>query len=299
MASKRYTNEDIINAVKESNSYSDVCRKVGISPRGGNANTIKHKIQELNLDISHFTFNAWSKGKNADTDRRIKRKDINDILIENSGWTSDAIKKRILKEGLKEYKCECCGLSTWGGYPIPLELHHVNGIHTDNRLINLLIVCPNCHAMTETFSKNKLSAQKETSEVELCKFKEPSTLNQCGNLELSQKYLESAETIHREPKTKNDTNEISKICEKVCPICGNTFHGRVGQIYCSQKCSRNSQTNRCTKEQLIADFQNLGSYTAIGKKYNVSDKAIKKWVLYYDILDIIYPFVKHKVKVKK
>lgn len=58
MASKRYTNEDIINAVKNSFSYAEVCRKIGISPRGGNSNTVKRKIQELGLDISHFTFGA-------------------------------------------------------------------------------------------------------------------------------------------------------------------------------------------------------------------------------------------------
>ena len=203
MASKRYTNEDIINAVKNSFSYAEVCRKIGISPRGGNSNTVKRKIQELGLDISHFTFGAWSKGKTAESDFRIKKKDINDILVENSGRTSDSVKKRLIKEGLKEYRCESCGLSTWGGYPIPLELHHINGVHTDNRIENLIILCPNCHAMTETFSKKKLSAQEEIPEVESCKFKEPSTLNLCGNLELSQKYLESAETRHRTPNVEN------------------------------------------------------------------------------------------------
>ena len=58
MASNRYTKEDIIKAVKTSKSYAEVCRKLGLSPYGGNPTTIKKKIKEYDLDISHFTFNA-------------------------------------------------------------------------------------------------------------------------------------------------------------------------------------------------------------------------------------------------
>ena len=58
MASNRYTKEEIIEAVKTSKSYSEVCRKLGLSPRGGNPSTIKRKIEEYGLDISHFTFGA-------------------------------------------------------------------------------------------------------------------------------------------------------------------------------------------------------------------------------------------------
>ena len=58
MASTKYTDQDIIAAVKDSKSYADVCRKLGISPGGGNSTTIKKKIIALNLDISHFTFRA-------------------------------------------------------------------------------------------------------------------------------------------------------------------------------------------------------------------------------------------------
>lgn len=58
MASNRYTKEKVIEAVKTSKSYSEVCRKLGLSPRGGNPKTLKKKIKEYNLDISHFTFGA-------------------------------------------------------------------------------------------------------------------------------------------------------------------------------------------------------------------------------------------------
>ena len=166
MASKKYTNEQFIQAVKDSKSYSSVCRCLGISPKGGNLRTVKNKIEKMNLDMSHFTGSRWNKGLTSDDHPSIKKKEISEILIENSGWGSHNIKIRLLKEGLKEYKCECCGNTEWNGKPIPLELHHLNGIHTDNRLENLQILCPNCHALTENYSGKVVSAQLETTEVE-------------------------------------------------------------------------------------------------------------------------------------
>lgn len=166
MASKKYTEEQLKQAVKDSKSYAEVCRKIGISPKGGNLNTVKKKIEDLNLDKSHFTGARWNKGLTSSDHPSIKKKDISEILIENSGWTSHNIRNRLLKEGIKEYKCERCGKSEWMDEPIPLELHHLNGIHTDNRLENLQILCPNCHALTNNYSGKVMSAQLETIEVE-------------------------------------------------------------------------------------------------------------------------------------
>lgn len=152
MSSKRYTEEEFVLAVKESTSYRGVCKKIGISPKGGNLNTVKNKIEKLGLDASHFTSKGWSKGLNADDNPLIRKKDISDILIENSGWSSHRLKLRLFKEGVKEKVCERCKRTEWEGFEIPLELHHKNGNHYDNRLENLEILCPNCHALTDNYS---------------------------------------------------------------------------------------------------------------------------------------------------
>lgn len=39
----------------------------------------------------------------------------------------------------------------WLGAPIPLQVHHINGNTTDNRLENLQYLCPNCHSQTDNF----------------------------------------------------------------------------------------------------------------------------------------------------
>ena len=150
--SNNYTIEEFIEAVKQSKSYSGVCRLIGISPKGGNLNTVKRKIKQMELDCSHFTYAKWNKGLTSDDHQSIKKKPIEEILIEDSGWTSHGIKLRLLKEGLKEKKCERCGRTEWEGEQIPLQLHHLNGKHNDNRIENLQILCPNCHALTDNYS---------------------------------------------------------------------------------------------------------------------------------------------------
>jgi hypothetical protein len=65
------------------------------------------------------------------------------------------VKRRLIKLGLKEDRCEVCGISGWLGRPLSLALHHVNGDGEDNRLENLQLLCPNCHSQTENFAGRK------------------------------------------------------------------------------------------------------------------------------------------------
>lgn len=59
---------------------------------------------------------------------------------------------RLVAAGLKEERCEECGLEEWRGRVVPLALHHVNGDRDDNRIESLQLLCPNCHALTDTFA---------------------------------------------------------------------------------------------------------------------------------------------------
>lgn len=67
------------------------------------------------------------------------------------------LKDYLFKFQLKEKRCECCGLSTWVGRDIPTQLHHIDGNHENNSLENLQILCPNCHAQTDTYGYRNMN----------------------------------------------------------------------------------------------------------------------------------------------
>jgi predicted nucleic-acid-binding Zn-ribbon protein len=273
----KYTESELREAVAKSFSYAEVCRKLNIRPVGGNYKTIKINISKFNIDITHFTGKAWNVG--------LKYKpfhvkiDLKDILVENSSYTNtNKLKQRLISEGLKTHKCEKCGNVEWLKEKIKLELHHINGVNNDNRIENILLLCPNCHATTNFFrGNNKLSALSEMKEVEYRKFRETLTDNADGNPEPSFviKRKEGAETLHGIPKTK-----------KYC-ICGNEIIND-RRKFCSPNCYHNSIQNSTPKvPELLNMFEIYETFTKVGKYYNVSDNAVKKWCIKYGILDMV------------
>jgi len=240
----KYNKEELEKIVNESLSISEVCLKLNIVPNGGNYKTIKSKIKIWQLNSEHFTGQGWNVGMRY---KPIKNKiPLDEILIENSSYlSSNNLKNRLILEGFKEKKCECCGLSDWLKSNITLELHHINGRNLDNRIENLQLLCPNCHSQTPNHrGNNKKSEKKIFKNNEYAKFK----------------------------------NSI-KIEKPKCIICG-TLCNRYNAKYCSDSCSKISQKkikNRPHNEILKADIQSLG-YRGTGRKYGVSDNTIRKWL---------------------
>lgn len=256
----KYTQEQFIQAVKESRNCSEVCRKLGIVGRGGNLRTVKRNIYLLNLDTSHFTGQAWNKGLTFMEHPSISSKDIKDMLVENSLCGSYFLKNRLLKEGLKEHVCECCKNSEWMGKPIPLQLHHINGNHTDNRIENLQLLCPNCHALTD----NYCSKNRSKNDVIYIRRRTSTTLPLNSY---------SSESTIKEKVTE----------KRICPVCGNEFvikgKKQKGQKYCSYECSHMAAIK--TKEPLTIDlivsaFKDYKSFLGMSKYFGISDKAIAK-----------------------
>lgn len=149
---RTYTDEQFIEAVKTSMSYRQVLAKLGLKQAGGNYAVMKNRIKDMGLDTSHMTGQAHLKGKTHTYNRR----PLEELLTEDSTYASHKLKLRLIAEGIKQHKCECCGITEWNGQPTPIELDHINGNHNDNRIENLRLLCPNCHAQTDTYrGKNK------------------------------------------------------------------------------------------------------------------------------------------------
>lgn len=85
---------------------------------------------------------------------------IADYLVRGRRVNRSHLKRRLLAEGLKENRCERCGIDDWLGEALAIALHHVNGDGTDNRLENLAMLCPNCHAQTPNFSGRNMRLRR-------------------------------------------------------------------------------------------------------------------------------------------
>ena len=138
--------ENLRIAISDSECKSDVLRKLGISTKSGNFQTLDRYIKKYNIDSSNLLYdnkrgNKWSKKYSNE-----------EVFCEHSPIKGHTLKNRIINERLLEYKCQKCDLvDKWNGIELKLQLDHRNGINDDNRLINLRFLCPNCHSQTETF----------------------------------------------------------------------------------------------------------------------------------------------------
>jgi Zn finger protein HypA/HybF involved in hydrogenase expression len=166
-----------------------------------------------------------------------------EVLVEGSTVKSAQLKERLYREGIKTPACELCGQGEqWRGRPMALILDHVNGPHDDNRLENLRIVCPNCNATLDTH---------------------------CGR------------------------NARRRPAELPCARCGTPFRPRSSrQRYCSAYCGQRRarpagprpearRVERPPHDELLALVRELG-WSAVGRRYGVSDNAVRKWVRAYE-----------------
>jgi hypothetical protein len=168
---------------------------------------------------------------------------LREALVENSTYPRGKLKRRLLASGLKEPRCELCGQDEmWHGKPMSLVLDHINGVSNDHRLTNLRMVCPNCAATLDTHCGRNLPRVRE------------------------------------------------------CPGCGQTFAPNSHlHRYCSDNCwgtvaskryrglshPDRRKVPRPSYDQLMSDLSSM-SYCAVGRKYGVSDNAVRKWIRWYE-----------------
>jgi Zn finger protein HypA/HybF involved in hydrogenase expression len=155
MASRTWTDEQLIAAVQSSTSFMAVSVKLGLSTYGSNSRTIQKRTKELGLDTKHF-LSKWESLAQA---RSLNTSALShaELFVEQSRCRKN-LKRVILRDNLLTYKCAECGIDSWNGKEIALHLDHISGDGNDNRLGNLRFLCPNCHSQTDTYCGRKLRA---------------------------------------------------------------------------------------------------------------------------------------------
>lgn len=164
---------------------------------------------------------------------------------------SHILKEKLLRDGIKEYKCELCGFSEWQGQPIPLELHHVDGNHYNNELDNLQILCPNCHALQPNNSGR--AANKEALKEKLDRL-------------FSKEMASKNSPLHPDHGAIVLANGLRR---KLCAPKTSNFESR-------------KVKDRPSRERLKEEIRS-NSFLTLGKKYGVSDNAIRKWCKAYEL----------------
>lgn len=235
--------------VKNSLTYVEVLNKIGgLSKSSGNYRTLKRYIKKFKIDTDHFK---------RPIQKNFQKKNLCDILVENSLVGSYRTKNRLLKEGLLINKCSICGQGPlWKGKKLNMILDHINGVFDDNRIENLRLACPNCNSQFDTNCGKNIK-----------------NLNRC--LKCS-KYI------------KKNKSGLCKICSsqtkknKECTSCGKKIKSNKNGK-CFLCFDRKIVKDRPDKDQLLEMILKM-PMTKIGKKYGVSDQAVKKWCKSYGII---------------
>ncbi|MBT2469681.1 HNH endonuclease [Streptomyces sp. ISL-66] len=144
----KWTKEVLEEAVSASTSMCEALRRLGVDVVGGQHTHISRRVRALGIDTSHFK--AQSR-----TGIPRSRRAPEALLVQQPPEHARRIQSDRLRAGMAalgmEERCAECGIETWMGEPLPLEVDHINGDWRDNRPENLRFLCPNCHSATDTY----------------------------------------------------------------------------------------------------------------------------------------------------
>ena len=141
--------ETLAELIRTSTSYAQLLARLGLPLAGRALTELQARVTSLGLDTAHMRGPGWSRGETktsnpsvARASRKLRVAD-DEVFVENSHYVrGPPIIERLLEKGWA-YACAICGIHEWCGRKLVLHLDHINGIHNDNRLVNLRLLCPN------------------------------------------------------------------------------------------------------------------------------------------------------------
>ena len=253
-----YTPNQLQELLDSSSSYKEVLRKLNMCDHGDNYITLKKVIDEYQLDLTIIVENR--KKLNYEQIKRLnskQRKSLEEILVENSSYTNGYnLKNKLFKAGLKTHQCESCGFTEWLEKPIPLQLHHKNGVHNDNRIENLELLCPNCHAFTDNFAGKNIDFSKQNKKAK----KKRTT--KTGVSEDGQRYYDGYGNY-----------------KVLCPVCKVNFMNKEAS-QCRECYKKEQRKPKIAKEELFKILK-TNSYTSAGLILGVDKDTVSRWHKYY------------------
>ena len=154
------TDSEFEDLIKNSINIKEVLFKLGMTANGNSWGYSQVKQRMLSLGLKGYDF----KGKGT-LKLTIKPVSPDKLLSQNSKHTRAVLRRYIINNRLLEYKCSCCGISSWNGKTLSLELDHINGVNNDNRLENLRFLCPNCHSQTNTYGSRNCQLNESRFDI--------------------------------------------------------------------------------------------------------------------------------------
>jgi len=253
---KSVSKRDLEKLVESSLTMRQVLEKLGLDEKNPwYATTLKNRIKLERISTDHFNPNLVrvEKLRAANKKRRydITSKFVKGEFNQNASW----FKKRLIKEGYMKDLCAKCGLgSEWEGELITLHLDHIDGDNTNNLLENLRVLCPNCHSQTSTWCGRNSKRIKRIYKCAECKKEISRGADKC-----------------RECISSGTNLKAMKKCS-----CGKDITNTSTQCI---KCYglRIRKVERPPKEELLKMIKET-SYVEVGRKFGVSDNAIRKWL---------------------